>query len=207
MATLTVGETRNIVNPGSMTFDERRKQLDRMDAEHQRAEERKKRSPYKDFIQLNNGHQKELRALAKENVNSFLILSFFMEHMNGLNAIMCSYQVIQEALNIKRTTASNAVKLLAERGFIYIKRSGRSNVYILNDDLVWKSWGKNTQYCEFPANVVLTMSEQSDTEKAKLKENRTPEVVIAPPEEGSEDAGSSEEDLPGQMSIEDILEP
>jgi hypothetical protein len=51
------------------------------------------------------------------------------------------------------------------------------------------------------------MSEQSDTEKAKLKENRTPEVVIAPPEEGSEDAGSSEEDLPGQMSIEDILEP
>lgn len=199
MSTLTVSNTHNVLNPGSMTFEERAKQLDKMDADRKLAEERQKRSPFKDFIQLNNGHQKELRALAKENVNSFLILSFFMEHMNGFNAVMCSYQVIQEALNIKRTTASNAVKLLAERGFIYIKRSGRSNVYILNDNLVWKSWGKNTRYCEFPANVVLTMSEQSEAEQAKLKEVRTPEVVIA-----SED---TEDDLPGQMSIGDILEP
>ena len=41
--------------------------------------------------------------------------------------------------------------------------------YIANNNLVWKSWGSNTAYCEFPANVVLTSSEQEDREDIELK--------------------------------------
>lgn len=178
MSTITVGHTRNILNENSMTFDERQADLDHQEAVEKEAREREKKSAYKSFVQLNNVHQKDLRALARKNVNAFMIFSFFMEHMNGYNAVMCSYKVIQEALGIKRTTASNAIKLLAERGFIHIKRTGGSNVYILNDDLVWKSWGKNMQYCEFPSNVILSMSEQDDFQEKPVVEQRNTSVNI-----------------------------
>lgn len=181
--TITVSDTHDLLNPNSMTFEERERELNAMEKADTEARERAKRSPFQNFVQLNNKHQKELRAIAKENVNSFLVLSFMMEHMDGYNALMCSYQVFQEALNIKRTTASNAVKLLVERGFIHVKKSGRSNVYILNDNLVWKSYGKNTKYCEFPANVVLSSSEQIDVEQ-DVKEKRT--VIVTAGEEEKE---------------------
>lgn len=174
--TITVGESHKSMNPNTMTFDERCRELVSMDKEEKEAREREKQSPYTDFVQLNNKHQKELRSLAKENVNSFLILSFMMEHMDGYNALMCSYQVFQEALSIKRTTASNAVQLLVRRGFIIVKRSGRSNVYIVSDNLVWKSYGKNKKYCEFPANVILSMSEQIGVE-TDVKKKRTTVVM------------------------------
>lgn len=98
-----------------------------------------------DFVQINLERQKEIRALANENVNSFLVFSFMMEHMDVYNELMCSYKVLQEALNIKRTTASNAVQLLVNRGFVIIKKLGISNVYVINDDIVCKSYGKNTK--------------------------------------------------------------
>jgi DNA-binding MarR family transcriptional regulator len=181
MPDITVGHTRNVLNENSLTFEEREKELDRMEQAEQEARARDKKSAYKSFVQLNNAHQKDLRALARKNVNAFMIFSFFMEHMNGYNALMCSYKVIQEALGIKRTTASNAIKLLVERGFIHIKRTGGSNVYILNDDLVWKSWGKNMRYCEFPSNVILSMSEQTEEEKSVVEERNT--IVSMPKNE------------------------
>ena len=63
--------------------------------------------------------------------------------MDNYNAVICSYQVFQEALGMSGRTVSRAIKYLKDNGFIYIYKSGSSNVYIANKNLVWRSWGTN----------------------------------------------------------------
>ena len=61
-------------------------------------------------------------------------------------------------------------QFLTENGFIYIKKSGTANVYLLNPEIMWKSWSNNMKYCEFPANVIITESEQ-EAEKTAMQEH------------------------------------
>ena len=51
-------------------------------------------------------------------------------------------------------------EILKENGFISVYKTGTSNVYIANPNLVWNSWGNNVKYCEFPANIILSATEQ-----------------------------------------------
>lgn len=114
--------------------------------------------------------------LLDKNPKAFKILLFLLDHMDKYNAVMCSYTVIQEALGMGRTTASTAVKLLKEHGFIAVLKSGTSNVYVVNNDLAWNSWGNNVQYCEFPANVIISASEQEERTKVRDKRIQTVQV-------------------------------
>lgn len=119
-----------------------------------------KKSVFKEFYQLNKANSTYLESGIAENPNAMRLLFFFFRHMDDYNAVMCSYAVIQEVLNVSRMTASKAVKYLKDKGFIHILKSGTSNVYIANKNLVWKSWGNNWKYSKFPANIVLSSSEQ-----------------------------------------------
>lgn len=179
MSELVVSEKRNILNPNSVTFEERLDELQKQDEIAKKAQERLKGSPYKSWIQMNNDPEirKNYRALLRENPTAVILFDFMIEHMDGRNALVCSYKVFQDALDIGRTTASKAIKTLTERGFIAVKRSGRSNVYLLNDNIVWKSWGKNKKYSEFPANVILSASEQYDIENTDFKALKAVELL------------------------------
>lgn len=79
--------------------------------------------------------------------------------MDKYNAVVCSYKVLQEALGISSATITRAVKYLKDNGFISVYKTGTSNVYIANPNLVWNSWN-NVKYCEFPANIILSAAEQ-----------------------------------------------
>ena len=96
--------------------------------------------------------------------------------MDKYNAIICSYQVFQEALGMSGRTVSRCVKYLKDNGFLYVYKSGSSNVYVANKDLVWNSWGNNIEFCEFPASVILTKSEQ--VEMIKLRDKRMQMVTV-----------------------------
>lgn len=63
--------------------------------------------------------------------------------------------------------------ILIKEGFIYICKSGTSNIYVVNNDLTWNSWGNNVQYCEFPANIVLSACEQEARLKIRNKRIQT----------------------------------
>ena len=41
-------------------------------------------------------------------------------------------------------------------------KSGTSNVYIVNPDVAWTSYGNQKQYCKFQANVLLSSSENAE---------------------------------------------
>lgn len=130
--------------------------------------EREKKCGYKKFYQVNLEHSELLMWLSLHEPKARAILDFLLAHMDGYNALVCSYRVLQEALGISRTTAYEAIKVLTSNGIIYVAKTGNSTVFYINDDLAWKSWGKNRQYCEFPAKIILSASENKElTTKCK----------------------------------------
>ena len=162
--------------PNEVSFEQRKKDLTFQEQEEQKNILNARKSPYKAFYQINKDHSDDMQWLLDKNPKAFKILLFLLAHMDKYNAVMCSYTVIQEALGMCRTTASTGIKLLKEHGFIAVLKSGTSNVYIVNNDLAWNSWGNNMQYCEFPANVIISASEQEERSKIHNKRIQTVQV-------------------------------
>lgn len=160
MSTVTVSEKRNIFDPNSLTFDERAKELERQEIAEKEALNRKKSSPFSRWTQYNNEHTKEMMWLALKHPKAHAILLFLVDQMDNFNAVMCSYQVLQEVLEVSKDTVRLNIKVLKDNGYIAVLKSGTSNVYAINDSVYCKSWGNRKQYSKFPANVVLALSEQ-----------------------------------------------
>ena len=168
-----------VANPKSVndiSFPQRKLDLEEQDKRDAEALQKAHKSPFSRFYQVNKENSNFLRSCLKENPRALEMLLFIFDHMDKYNAVVCSYKVFQEALGIKKTTCYNAIKYLQEHGFIAVMKSGTSNVYIANSDLVWNSWGNNRQYCQFPANVVLSRSEQ--TEIKKVVDKRVTETIL-----------------------------
>lgn len=173
MSSISVSADPNILNENDLSFSDRKKELDEKKDEENK---RKHKSPFSRFYQINKEHADDLQALLDKNPKAFKILLFLLDHMDRYNALVCSYTVIQEALGISQATVARAIKLLKDTNFVYVYKTGTSNVYVVNNDLAWNSWGENTQYCEFPANVMISITEQ---ERVKVKEKRLQTVQIA----------------------------
>lgn len=171
MPDITVGHERNILNPNSKTFDERKAEIKKQNEKEKKAAADKKKSPYSNFYQFNRDHSKEAIWLAGKHPRAYQILLFIMDQMDNYNALMCSYNVLCEALDMSRATVARAIKTLKEHNFIGIYKSGTSNVYVVNKDLAWSSWGSNYQYAKFDAKIIIAESEQEEvkvtTEKLK----------------------------------------
>jgi len=165
---MIVEKNKDIFNPNSMSFDERQKQLEEEEKKEQERLKREKNSPFSRWTQYNNEHTKELMWLTLKHPKAQAMLLFLVDQMDTYNSVMCSYQVLQEVLNISKDTVRKNVKILKDMGFIAILKSGTSNVYTINDSIYWKSWGNKKKYSKFPANVVLALSEQEEDYQIKL---------------------------------------
>lgn len=154
-ATGEVIETHN-----DLTFEQRKKDLQKAEEAQKRAWKEKKASPYNDFAQMNLQHADDWIALSKKSHIATEILWFLIKNCDRHNAIVCSSKVLEEALNYDRTSIFRALKILKESQFVDIKKSGSTNVFLINKELTWKSWGKNYQYAEFGAKIIISESEQ-----------------------------------------------
>jgi len=157
---IAVGQTSDIMNPAVVSFEERQAELERIDQYEKDKAKREKNSPFSRWSQFNLEHTKELMWLAMNHAKAHAILYFLVDQMDEYNAVMCSYQVLQEVLGISYATVARSIKTLKDKGFVSVLKSGNSNVYAINDTVYWKSWGNNRKYSKFPANVVLALSEQ-----------------------------------------------
>lgn len=171
-------------NINEVSFEQRKKELQEEKQAQEEEEKKKRKSPFKRFYQVNKDNSECLRDCLKENPKALEILLFIFDHMDKYNAVVCSYKVFQEALGMSKATVQRAIKYLKDNGFLYIYKTGTSNVYVANKELVWNSWGKNTQYCEFPANIVLSKTEQA--EKVKVRDKRMTNVQILDGVKGEE---------------------
>ena len=82
--------------------------------------------------------------------------------MDGTNALCVSNKALQEILGCSKPTVCKAVNFLRDNGWICVLKSGTSNVYIVNPDVAWTSYGNQKQYCQFQASVLLSSSENAE---------------------------------------------
>lgn len=158
---MSVGASHKVAD---MTFEERQKQLEEIEMQEQEEIEDGKRSPYKTWAQLNLEPRvmHAVQAIAKQSAVALQIYLFIIQYMDRQNALVCSMSVFSEALKYSRQTISKAIKLLKDNNFIDVKKSGTTNVYILNNELAWKAWGTGFKYAEFNACVLIAESEQDE---------------------------------------------
>jgi Fe2+ or Zn2+ uptake regulation protein len=176
---MLVADKKNIFEPDDISFEERQAQLKQEAKKEAERLKRQKNSPFSRWTQFNNDHTKELIWLALKYPKAHAILLFLIDQMDQYNAVMCSYKVLEEVLSVGHATIARNLKVLKENGFIAILKSGTSNVFTINDDVYWKSWGSNKKYSKFPANVVLALSEQEENYQmsfADLKVTKHKEV-------------------------------
>lgn len=169
---INVSSEKDISNPNSMTFEERQDFLKKQDEDTQR---KLRKSPYDNFVQFNKDMYKAEDWLMKQSPIAYRILKFLVNNMDGFNAVACSYKVIQEYFEVSQVTVARAIKLLKEKQYIDVYKSGTSNIYFINKDLVWNSWGNNYKYAKFGANIIISESEQEKHIKAKKIKTLTSE--------------------------------
>lgn len=158
------------LSKNQISFELREKQLQEEERLAKEQQQRDKNSPYRTWSQYNLEHTKEVMNLIKVNPNAARLLFFLVDQMDTYNAVMCSYTVFEEALELSKPTVTRAVKALKELGFIHVYKSGTSNVYAVNDNVFWKAWGNKKKYSKFPANIILAESEQAAIKGSKVKQ-------------------------------------
>ena len=135
--------------------------------ENQELEDKRKNS---DFIQFYRKNLHTLRDIIDLDPTAAKIFFFITEQMDRANALVCSSKVLEEYTRLGRTTIYNKLKFLQEKGFLQIFKSGVSNVFVLNDDIVWTSWNTGKDYCVFDhAKVILSKSEQEKNASMKFR--------------------------------------
>lgn len=178
MSSITVGTEKNILKSNQLTFEERQKQLDQEKEKEEEQQQRARKSPFKNFVQVNKDLYKAEDWLMSKSPIAYRIFKFLVNNMDDFNAVMCSYKVLQETFDISSDTVRRAIKLLKDKGYIHVFKSGTSNVYAVNDKLVWNSWGTNYERSKFPANIILSISEQEKGIQAQLQTLKHKEIVV-----------------------------
>lgn len=121
-----------------------------------------RKSSYERWAQFNLKKVSTLNKLIKENPTSARVLLTMIDKMDNRNAIVISMKALSEILLLSRSTLHRSIQFLKENGLIKIYKSGSSNVYAVNDDIVWKSYATNRKFSAFDAKVILSKDEQEN---------------------------------------------
>lgn len=119
-------------------------------------------SKNKDFVQLYRRHIDDVARLARDNRSAYDLFMFLIKHMDGFNALCISTNVLAEIMGVSTRTIFRATKYLKDTGWICILKSGSTNVYIVNPDIAWTSYGNQKLYCRFATNVILSSTENAE---------------------------------------------
>lgn len=116
----------------------------------------------KNFVQFYRPFMDEIAILGTENPVALKLFMFITKHMDNNNALGVSMKSLQEILGYSRQTLSKAVKFLKEKGWLCVLKSGTTNIYILNPQIVWTSYDSQKQWCKFQTNIIVTPSENAE---------------------------------------------
>ena len=151
------------------TDEEKKQRLVKQEEAEQRAAENAKKGPYRSFLQVNDDNYKAEAWLMKKSPIAYQILRFITHNMDNYNALICSYKVIEETLQVSHSTVARAIKLLQEHKYLHIAKSGTTNIYMVNKELYWHSYGTNYARAEFGAKIIISADEQGVAEREEIK--------------------------------------
>ena len=121
------------------TDEEKRKRLEKQAEEEKRAAEDAKKSPYRNFLQVNQDNYK------------------------------AEAWLMRQSLGISPASITRAIKLLQEHNYMKVGKSGTTNIYMVNKELYWHSYGTNYARAEFGAKIIISADEQEPAEREEIK--------------------------------------
>ena len=113
----------------------------------------------------------DVAKLGRENPTALDIFMLLCQNMDKTNALIISMKSLQEILGFSRVTISKNINYLCEIGWLCILKSGTSNVYIINPEIVWTNYANQKQYCKFTSNVIVSASENKEYLQNKKAKN------------------------------------
>ena len=87
-----------------------------------------------------------IRAIG-ENPLALKLYTFFAEHCDYLNALVCPIDILAEEFQVHERTVRRAVKWLEERQHIVVVKVGTANAYVLDPTDLWKNLDQYKGYC------------------------------------------------------------
>jgi len=142
--------------------------------EFEEAEQEAKRKN-SNFVQFYKSQIKHLRKLVNEDPVASEIFMFLVEHMGRTNAVICSYRVLEEALDYSRSTIYRGVRTLKDKRFIKLVKVGNATVFHINAQLAWSSWSTGKKYAALNGQILIAESEQDEPED--LQQELIPLVI------------------------------
>lgn len=118
-----------------------------------------------DFVMLYRHFIKQIADLGLENPTALRVLLFLIRHMDGMNAIGVQQTLIADMTGLVRQTVSKSISYLQENGWIQVFKLGRSNIYVINPQVVWTSYAGQKSYCKFQGSLMLSSDDQWDIRK------------------------------------------
>jgi DNA-binding transcriptional regulator YdaS (Cro superfamily) len=117
----------------------------------------------------------KVRSLIKKNPVAAMLFMFLAEQADRNNAVVASGKALASLLEVSEATISRALKVLTtkkedgEPAYLEILKSGGTNVFILNPEIVWSAWRTGKDYCLFGnAKILLSTDEQDVALKKRL---------------------------------------
>lgn len=127
------------------------------------------------FVQTSDTSLSQRIALTKYPI-ACGIMQILTSAMTKYNKVLISTITLSEKLDVTPRTIQRAIKWLNDNNYLNIKKSGTSNVYIINDQIYWRGKTEDRKYSEFEAHIILSSSENPDYEDDnELTMNLTPE--------------------------------
>lgn len=112
------------------------------------------------FIQFVKDGYPAVKQLLREKPLAGNLFLWLIEYMDDYNRLIVSYDALVEEFGKSRQTMSTAVKYLKDNKFLTVLKSGSSNIYCLNSNIVWQNKADKREYASFSCAVYITKKEQ-----------------------------------------------
>lgn len=112
------------------------------------------------FVMLFRNEISSIIQIQKEDPKAASLFMFFIEHMDQENALIVSIETIGEMLEWSSATVKRKIAFLKQKQFINVAKSGTSNIYFINANVAWTTYGNKKNYAKFKASVLISEAEQ-----------------------------------------------
>jgi len=130
------------------------------------------------FIQLSDPDGIEaMQLITKENPMAANVFYLLMKNMDKQNCLIVSMATLASKLHVCRNSISRAIKYLRENKYIAIYKSGTTNVYTLNANIVWKDRGDRKMEALLYGKVLLSLDEQDNDVQTNVSVKNQFEVI------------------------------
>ncbi len=111
------------------------------------------------FLKVTPEHLKLMEKLMKKNLQAALMYNFFLDNMDKTNALIISYDAMEELFGKSRTTLWRYISFLVDEKVIEVHTTGQSNIYCINASLAWAQTEELKRFARFNASVVISEKE------------------------------------------------